>query len=107
MALTLGVKVVVFPQWTQLMLSTNVPHSEFDVFVLKRLHVKANGGYGVNKLLLLELEQYAGLACTIQTQHNHSHLHVRPNVHMIVLHKTAQVLRDIYQAVFYNKITAL
>ena len=41
MGCTLSVEVVVFPQWSQLLLAPNVPECELEIFELDCLHVEA------------------------------------------------------------------
>ena len=61
---------VVSPQWTDLVLPANVPHSERDVFDWRqRLDVESDGGYGADDLVQFQLVQDSGLAGCIQAQH--------------------------------------
>ena len=39
---TLGASVIVSPQWTNLVLTPNVPNVEFDILVCDRLHIEAD-----------------------------------------------------------------
>ena len=55
------------PQGSDLILTTNIPHSTADVLVLHSLHVKANGGNGGHNLTQLQLVQDGCLTSSIQT----------------------------------------
>jgi hypothetical protein len=79
----LGVEVVVAPEETDLVLTSDVPHVEGDVLVFDGLHIEANGGDGVDDLAKLELVENGGLTCGIKADHKNTHLfgsdHARPH----------------------------
>ena len=37
---TLSIEVVMFPQWPDLVLASNIPYGEFEIFVLNCFHIK-------------------------------------------------------------------
>ena len=80
---TLGVSVVMSPEKSDLVLTTDIPHIEADVFVFDGLDVEANSGDGVDDLSELELVEDGGLASGVKTDHEDSHLsgadHALPN----------------------------
>ena len=73
------------PQGPELVLTADVPDGELYVLVLQSLHVEADGGDGLDELVLLQLEEDRGLARAIQTQGDNSHLNFRSNVNPIIL----------------------
>ena len=70
----LGVVVVVSPETSELVLTTDIPHFEADLLVLNRLNVKANSGDRVYDLTKLKLVEDGGLASGVETNHEDSHL---------------------------------
>lgn len=74
----LGVLEVMPPQRTDLVLSTDIPHGELDVLVLDGLNVEADGGDGGDDFTELELVQNGGLSCSVQTNHQDTHLLLAP-----------------------------
>ena len=70
----LGVGVVMSPEKSDLVLTTDIPHVERDVLVLDRLDVEADGGDGVDDLTELELVEDGRLACSIEANHENTHL---------------------------------
>ena len=54
-----------FPQRPQLVLTPNVPDGKLDVLVLQGLDVEPDGRDGLNKLVLLQLEEDRGLAGSV------------------------------------------
>merc|ERR550525_1992423 len=80
----LSVRVVVSPEKSDLVLTTDVPHVEGDVLVLDGLDVEADGGDGVDDLTKLELVEDCGLSGGIKTNHENAHLagadHALPDV---------------------------
>ena len=81
----LCVKIIMLPQGPELVLTADVPDGELYVLVLQSLHVEADGGDGLDELVLLQLEEDRGLARAIQTQGDNSHLNFRSNVNPIIL----------------------
>ena len=73
------------PQGPELVLTTDVPDGELYVLVLQSLDVEADGGDGLDELVLLQLEEDRGLARAIQTQGDNSHLNFWSNVNPIIL----------------------
>jgi hypothetical protein len=63
---TLGVLVVVAPERANLVLPSNVPHSERDVLVFYCLDVETDGGDGGDNLAQLQLVQDGGLTYHMQ-----------------------------------------
>jgi len=70
---TLRVLVVVSPEQSDLVLTTDIPHVERDVLVVDGLHVEANRGDGVDDLAELHLVEDGGLARGVETNHQDSH----------------------------------
>jgi len=70
---TLGVLVVMAPQWADLILATDIPHGEADVLVLDGLDVESNGWDRSNDLTELQLVQNSGLTSGIETDHQDTH----------------------------------
>ena len=70
----LSVGVVVPPEKSDLVLTTDIPHVEADVLVLDGLDVEANRGDGVDDLTELELVEDGCLASGIKTDHEDAHL---------------------------------
>ena len=79
----LGVRVVVSPEKSDLVLTTDIPHIERDVFVLDSLDVEADGGDCVNDLTEFEFVEDGSLASGIEANHKNTHLaganHARPD----------------------------
>ena len=71
---TLGVSVVVSPEKSDLVLTTDIPHIEADVLVLDGLYVEANRRDGVDDLTELKLVEDSGLASGVKTNHEDAHL---------------------------------
>lgn len=65
---------VVPPQGPDLVLTANVPDIKFDVFVGDSLDVEADGGDCGDVLAKLQLVEDGGLAGSIESQHEQSHL---------------------------------
>jgi len=57
-----------------LVLSSDVPHSEADVLVLHSLHVEPDGGDGCDNFTQLQLVQDGGLAGGVEADHKDAHL---------------------------------
>ena len=70
----LRVGVVVSPEKSNLVLTTDIPHIERDVLVLDGLDVEADGGDGVDDLTELKLVKDGGLAGGIEANHENTHL---------------------------------
>merc|ERR1712086_334490 len=66
---TLCVCVVMPPQWTDLVLTANVPHGERNVLVLYGLHVETDGWDGGHHLSELELVKNGSLTSGVKTNH--------------------------------------
>ena len=73
---SLGVLVVMSPEESDLILTTDIPDVETDVLVLNSLDVEANSGDGVDDLSELELVEDSGLTGSIETDHEDSHFFV-------------------------------
>lgn len=58
---------IVPPQWTDLILTTNIPDVEFDILVRDSLDVEADGGDSSDVLAQLELVEDGGLSGGIKT----------------------------------------
>ena len=71
---TLGVLVVVTPQRTDLVLTTDIPHGEGDVLVLDSLDVETDGGDGGDDLSKLQLVKDGSLTGGIESDHQNTHL---------------------------------
>jgi hypothetical protein len=74
-----------FPQRPQLVLTPNVPDGKLDVLVFQSLDVKPDGRDGLNKLVLLQLEEDRGLAGSVQSQSYDSHLDFWSDVNSVIL----------------------
>ena len=72
----LGVGVVMSPQLSDLVLTTDVPNVERDVFVAHLLHVETNCGDWCDYLTKLELVENSSFSCCVQADHENSHLDV-------------------------------
>lgn len=70
----LGVGVVVSPQKSDLVLTTDIPNVERDVLVLDSLDVEADRGDSVDYLTELKLVEDRGLAGGVETHHEDAHL---------------------------------
>mmetsp|Transcript_29082 Transcript_29082/g.62554 ORF Transcript_29082/g.62554 Transcript_29082/m.62554 type:complete len:221 (-) Transcript_29082:25-687(-) len=70
----LGVLVVVAPQGTDLVLTSDIPHGKANVLVLDSFHVETDGGDGGDDLTQLQLVEDGGLSGGIQTDHQDPHL---------------------------------
>ena len=70
----LGVCVVVAPKESDLVLTTDVPHVERNVLVFDSLDVETNSRNRVDDLAELELVKNCGLASSVETDHQDSHL---------------------------------
>ena len=55
-----------FPQRPQLVLTSNIPESNFNIFKLQRLHIEPDGGDAGHELILLQLTQDGGLTSCSQ-----------------------------------------
>ena len=69
----LCVGVVMSPEKSDLILTTDIPHIERDVLVLDSLDVEADGWDSVDDLAELELVEDGGLASGIEANHENSH----------------------------------
>lgn len=69
---TLGTRVVMAPEGTDLVLAADVPDVELDVSEGDRLDVEADRGNGGDMVLQLELVQDGGLAGGVETEHEHT-----------------------------------
>ena len=69
---TVGVLEVVSPERAELVLATNVPHGELDLFVFDGFDVEANGGDGGDDFTELQLEENSGLTGGIKTDHKNT-----------------------------------
>ena len=87
---SLGVGVVVSPEKSDLVLTTDVPHVEGDVLVLNSLNVESNCWDGVDDLTELQLVEDSCLSGGIETDHENAHLagadHALPDVGEKVSH---------------------
>jgi len=70
----LGVLEVVSPEWADLILSSDVPHSEGDILVLDRLDIEADGGDGGNDFTEFKLVKDGRLAGGVEADHQNPHL---------------------------------
>jgi len=68
--------VVMTPQRTNLVLTSNVPNVEFDVFVVDCFYVESYCGNGVDMLAKFQLVQDGRFSGCVQTQHQDPHLFV-------------------------------
>jgi len=75
---TLSVLEVMSPQWSNFVLSTNIPHGELDVLVLDGLNVESNCRNGCDNFTKLQLVENGSLSGSIQTDHQNSHLLLSP-----------------------------
>lgn len=75
---TLSVLEVVSPQRTNLVLTTDIPHSELNVLVLYSLDIEADSGDGGDNLAKLKLVEDGGFTSGIKTNHQNSHLLLPP-----------------------------
>jgi hypothetical protein len=64
---SLRVLEVVAPQWTDFILTADIPHSEADVFVLYSLDVESDGWNGGDDLPELQLVENCSFTCRIET----------------------------------------
>jgi hypothetical protein len=64
---SLGVLEVVAPQWTDLVLTSDIPHGKADVFVLYGLDVEADGWNGGDNFTELEFVENCSLTGRIKT----------------------------------------
>jgi hypothetical protein len=71
---TLGVLEVMSPEGTNLVLATDIPHGELDVGILDGLDIETDGRDGGDDFTELELVQNGGLAGSVETDHQNSHL---------------------------------
>eukprot|EP00055_Hartaetosiga_balthica_P016349 m.102973 g.102973 ORF g.102973 m.102973 type:complete len:94 (-) comp9088_c1_seq1:343-624(-) len=62
------------PQWTDFILSSDIPNCEGNVFVFNSLNIKSNSRDGGHNLSELKLVEDGGLTGGIQTHHKDSHL---------------------------------
>ena len=69
----LGVLVVVAPQQTDLVLTTDIPHIERDVLVFDGLDVEADRGDGVDDLAEFHLVEDGGFAGGVEADHEDTH----------------------------------
>ena len=76
-----------FPERPQLVLASDIPDCEFDVFVLEGLDVEPDGRDGLDELVLLQLEEDRRLAGSVQSQGYNSHLDFGSDVDSIILKK--------------------
>ena len=74
-----------FPQWSQFMLTSDIPDGEFYVLVFQRFNIEPDGGNGLNELVLLQFEEDRGLARAVKAEGNHPHLDLWADVNAIVL----------------------
>ncbi|EEQ37837.1 ADP-ribosylation factor 1 [Clavispora lusitaniae ATCC 42720] len=77
---TLCVSEVVSPQWSDLVLSTDIPNGEGNVLVLNGLDVETNSRNGGHNLTKLQLVQDGGLTSGVQADHQDSHFLVTKKV---------------------------
>jgi hypothetical protein len=68
----LSVLVVVLPELSDFILSSNVPDGELDLLELNGFNIEADGGHGGDDLTELELVEDGGLAGGVQTEHERS-----------------------------------
>merc|ERR1719253_754068 len=62
--------IVVPPELADLVLTTNVPHCEADIFVLNSLDIEANCGYRRHNFAKPQVVQDCGLTSSIQADHD-------------------------------------
>ena len=62
------------PQWSDLVLSTHVPHVELDILICDGLDVESNGWDGRYILAKFQLVKNRGLSCGVKSEHEQSHL---------------------------------
>ena len=70
----LSVLVVVSPEESNLVLTTDVPHSEGDVLILDSLDIEADSGDSSDDLTKLELVEDCSLTGGIEADHEDAHL---------------------------------
>lgn len=70
----LGAGVVMAPQRTDLILTSDIPHVKFNILVGDGLDVEADCGDGIDALAQLELVEDRGLARGVQPEHQNPHL---------------------------------
>jgi len=61
------------PKRTNLILTSNIPYSERDVFILNSLDVESDCWDGSDDLTKLQLVQYGCLTSGIKTNHQYTH----------------------------------
>jgi len=76
----LGVLEVMSPQRSDLVLSTDIPYGELNIFVLDGLDIESDRRNGCDNFTKLELVQNCGLSGSIQTNHQDSHLLLSPEL---------------------------
>lgn len=74
----LGILEVMPPEWSDLVLTADVPYGELNVLVLDGFDVEANGGDGCNDFAQLELIQNGRLSGGVQANHQDAHLLLSP-----------------------------
>ena len=52
----LSVVIIVLPQRSDLVKTSNIPNSKFYVFIFQLFYIESNCWYGLDKLVLFELE---------------------------------------------------
>lgn len=62
------------PQWSNLILSSNIPNIELNVLVCNSLDVESDSRDGGDILVQAQSVEDCGLSCGIETQHQQSHL---------------------------------
>jgi len=70
---TLGASVIMSPQRTNLVLTSDVPNVELDILVCDRLDVESDGWYGCHGLVQLELVKNGRLAGSVEAKHEEPH----------------------------------
>mmetsp|Transcript_17334 Transcript_17334/g.24285 ORF Transcript_17334/g.24285 Transcript_17334/m.24285 type:complete len:229 (+) Transcript_17334:295-981(+) len=71
---TLSVLVVVAPQRADLVLATDIPYREGNVFVFNRLDIKTDGRDSGNNFTQLQLVQDSSLTSGVKTNHQNAHV---------------------------------
>lgn len=68
----LGILIVMTPQWPNFVLTTNIPYSKTNVFVLDCLHVKSDGRYCGHDLSQFKLIKYSSFPGGVESNCNNN-----------------------------------
>ena len=92
---TLSVLVIMSPQVTNLVLTTNIPHSERNVLVLHSLHIETNSRNRSHHLTQLQLVQNSRLTSSIKTNHQDTHI-------LLHLQESSEPITHLYNNGYYS-----